>query len=48
MDLKRKVIISKRLENELHKIRQRIDKEKDLAKKAKMLKIYRKMSKILI
>jgi len=48
MNLKREAIITKRLENELHNIRQRIDKEKDLAKKAEMLKVYHKMSKILI
>lgn len=48
MDLKRVPILSKRLENELRRIRHRIDKEKDLAKKSKMIKAYRRMSETLI
>jgi len=48
MDLKRELIISRRLKNEMRRIRQRIDEEKDLAKKTKMIKAYRKMSETLI
>jgi len=48
VDLKRELILSERLKNEMRRIRQRIDKEKDLAKKSKMIKAYRKMSKTLI
>jgi len=48
MILKRELILSRRLKNEMRRIRQRIDKEKDLAKKSKMIKAYRKMSKTLI
>ena len=42
------LILSERLENEMHIIKQRIDNEKDRAKKAKMTKAYRKMSETLI
>ena len=35
------------LKNEMRGIKRRIDKEKDLAKKAEMAKAYRKMSKAL-
>ena len=46
--MKRKLTLSERLKNEMRGIRQRIDKEKDGAKKAKMIKAYRKMSEMLI
>ena len=46
--MKRKLALSERLKNEMRGIRQRIDKEKDRAKKAKMIKAYRKMSEMLI
>ena len=46
--MKRKLTLSERLKNEMRGIRQRIDKEKDRAKKAKMIKAYRKMSEMLI
>jgi hypothetical protein len=47
LDLKENLILSKRLKNELHKIWQKIDKEKDRAKKAKMIQAYHKMSETL-
>jgi len=48
MDLERELILRRKLENELRRIWQRIDKEKDQAKKVKMIKAYRKMSETLI
>jgi len=42
------LILSERLKNEMHMIKQRIDNEKDRAKKAKMIKAYREMSETLI
>lgn len=47
MDLKREQILNENLKNEMRGIRQRIDKEKDPAKKIKMVKAYRIMSKAL-
>jgi len=44
-DLERELI--RNLKNEMRTIRQRIDKEKNSAKKTKMVKAYRKMSKAL-
>ncbi len=41
-------VIHERLKNEMHKIKKRIDNERDRAKKAKMIKAYRKMSETLI
>jgi len=46
--LKRKLTLSERLKNEMCRIGQRIDKEKDRAKKAEMIKAYRKMSETLV
>ena len=46
--MKRKLTLSERLKNEMRGIRQQIDKEKDRAKKAKMIKAHRKMSEMLI
>jgi hypothetical protein len=46
--LKMELILSERLKNEMRRIKQRIDNEKDRAKKAKMIKAYRKMSETLI
>ena len=40
--------VSERLKNEMRRIRQRIDNEKDRAKKARMIRAYRKMSETLI
>jgi len=48
MELKREIILRERLKNEMHRIRQRIDEEKNPAKKTKMIKAYRKMSETLI
>jgi len=48
MGLKRELILRKRLKNEMRRISQRIDEEKNLAKKTKMIKAYRKMSEMLI
>ena len=48
MELKRELILRKKLENEMRRIRQRIDEEKDQTKKDKMIKAYRKMSETLI
>jgi len=47
MTLKENPIFLRRLENELRNIRQRIDKEKNPAKKAKMINAYDKMSMAL-
>ncbi len=44
-DLERELI--RNLKNEMRAIRQRIDREKNTAKKTKMVKAYRKMSKAL-
>jgi len=46
--LKMELILRERLKNEMCRIRQRIDEEKDRTKKAKMIKAYRKMSETLI
>lgn len=48
VDLKEKLIILGRLENELRSIRQRIDTEENPVRKAKMLNVYGKMSRALI
>jgi len=48
MDLESEPNLGKRVKNELHRIRQRIDREKNPTKKAKMIKAYRKMSETLI
>jgi hypothetical protein len=42
------LVLSERLKNEMHMIKQRIDNEKDRAKKAKMIKAYREMSETLV
>ena len=42
------LILSERLKNEMHMIKQRIDTEKDRRKKDKMIKAYRKLSETLI
>ena len=47
-NLKMEPILRERLKNEMRRIRQRIDEEKDRTKKAKMIKAYRKMSETLI
>jgi hypothetical protein len=47
VDLKRKLVVVRRLENELRSIRQRIDYEENPARKAKMIRVYRKMSRAL-
>ena len=47
-DLKMELILGDRLKKEMSKIEQRINKEKDLTKKAKMIKAYSKMSETLI
>jgi hypothetical protein len=46
-DLKEKLIVIRRLENELRSIRQRIDTEENPVRKAKMLNVYGKMSRAL-
>jgi len=48
VDLKEKLIVLRRLENELHSIRQRIDTEENPVRKAQMLSVYGKMSRALI
>jgi len=45
--LKEKVVIIRRLENELRTIRRRIDAEANPARKTKMLSVYGEMSKAL-
>ena len=45
--LKRKLVVLGRLENELRSIRRRIDYEENPARKAKMIRVYRKMSRAL-
>jgi len=47
-DLKEKLLVIRRLKNELHSIRRRIDTEKNPVRKAKMLSAYSKMSRALI
>lgn len=47
MDLEIELTIIRNLKNEMCGIRQRIDREKDPAKKAEMTKAYRIMSKVL-
>jgi hypothetical protein len=46
-DLEKKLIVIRRLENELHTIRRRIDTEANPVKKVKMLNVYGKMSRAL-
>jgi hypothetical protein len=48
VDLKEKLIVLRRLENELRSIQQRIDAEQNPVRKAKMLNAYDKMSRALI
>ena len=48
MDLTKELTLIRNIKNEMRGIRQRIDKEKDRAKKAKMIKAYRKMCETLI
>jgi hypothetical protein len=45
--LKEKLLVIRRLENELRSIGQRIDSEANPVKKAKMLRVYSKMSRAL-
>ena len=47
MDLERKMTVVRNLRDEMRGIKQRIDREKNTAKKAKMAKAYRTMSKAL-
>ena len=47
VDFKSKLVVLRRLENELRNIRQRIDYEENPARKAKMINVYRKMSRAL-
>jgi hypothetical protein len=47
MDLTRELTIIRNIKNEMRGIRQRINKEKNPAKKTKMNKAYRKMSEAL-
>ena len=47
-DLESELILSRKLESELRRIRQRIDEERNRTKKAKMIKAYRKMAETLI
>lgn len=42
------LVLNERLKNEMRTIKQRIDNEKDRAKKAKMIKAYRDMSETLV
>ena len=46
--MKMELALHEKLKNEMRRIRQRIDEEKDRTKKAKMIKAYRKMSETLI
>jgi hypothetical protein len=46
-DLKEKLIVINRLENELRTLRKQIDTEANPVKKTKMLSVYDKMSKAL-
>jgi hypothetical protein len=48
VNLKEKLLVLRRLENELHSIRQRIDTEENPVRKAKMFNVYGKMSRALI
>lgn len=45
--LKEKLLIIRRLENELRNIRRQIDTEENPVRKAKMLSVYGKMSRAL-
>ena len=47
MDLTKELTLIRNVKNEMRGIRQRIDKEKNPAKKTKMAKAYRKMSEAL-
>jgi len=47
-DLTEKLLVIRRLENELRSIRQQIDTEENPVRKAKMLSVYGKMSRALI
>ncbi|MCK4884438.1 hypothetical protein KAS24_00060 [Candidatus Bathyarchaeota archaeon] len=42
-----KLTVLRRLENELHNIRQRIDTEENPARKAEMINVYSKISRAL-
>jgi len=46
-DLTEKLLVIRRLENELRSIRQQIDTEENPVRKAKMLSVYGKMSRAL-
>jgi len=46
-DLTEKLVVVRRLENELRTIRRRIDTEANLVKKAKMLSAYNEMTRTL-
>ena len=47
VDMTRRLVVLGRLENELRRIRRRIDNEENPARKAKMINVYRKMSRAL-
>ena len=47
VSLNRKLVVLRRLENDLRSIRQRIDIEENPVRKAKMISVYRKMSRAL-
>ena len=46
--MKEKLVVLRRLENELRNIRKQIDNEENPVRKAKMLSVYGKMSRALI
>lgn len=48
MDLSTELTLSKKLNNELRRIRQRVDREKNRVKKAKMMKAYRRIFETLV
>jgi len=48
MDLTKELTLIRNIKNEMRGIKQRIDKEKNPAKKTKMIKAYRKMCETLI
>ena len=47
MDLEQRMTVIRNLRSEMRGIKQRIDREKDPAKKVEMIKAYRTMSKAL-
>jgi len=47
MALEKELILIRNLKNEMHGMRQRIDREENPTKKAKMIKAYRIMSRVL-